>query len=119
MTTIGSVKGQLEFINVHGAENVFRVYPPIGPKFVECRSPGRLKSEATAAVGRNVRVSGKLHQRAGEQYPSSVEVRRIEVFPLDSELPSLLDIRGMAPDVTGFLSSEDFVRSMRLAREKA
>ncbi len=38
-TALGNIKGQLEYINLHGQTNVFRVYPFIGPSYVECRFP--------------------------------------------------------------------------------
>ena len=37
------------------------------------------------------------------------------MLPEDDELPSLLDLRGTAPDITGDLSSEEFVRRLRSA----
>jgi hypothetical protein len=116
-TALGNVKGQLEFINLHRGENVFRIYPPIGPSFVECRFSRELKEDAQLAVGRNVRVHGRLHYRMGDDVPYRIDVHRIHVLPLDSELPTLLDVLGMAPAATGNYSSEDFVRSVRLARE--
>lgn len=38
---------------------------------------------------------------------------QIEVLPPDSELPDWEDLRGCAPDATGALSSEAFVRKLR------
>jgi hypothetical protein len=42
-----------------------------------------------------------------------VAVRQIEAFPPESELPTWDDLRGRAPDATGELSSEAFVRELR------
>ena len=117
-TALGSVKGQLEYINLHGSVSVFRIYPAVGPTHVECRFGKDLEPDATGAIGRNVRVHGKLHYRVIEDFPYRMQVREIEVLPHDSELPTLMDLKGMAPSATGDMASEDFVRSLRVAREE-
>ena len=33
---IGMVEGRLEYVNIHGNRNVFRIYPTIGSNKVEC-----------------------------------------------------------------------------------
>jgi len=109
----GSVQGRLEFINIHGGRNVFRVYPVVGPDLVECAFPEELLNAARVAVGSDVRVFGQVTYLMRDPFPHSIHVARIEVIPDDAELPSLLDIRGMAPDATGILLSEDFVRELR------
>ena len=116
-TALGNIKGQLEYINLHGQTNVFRVYPFIGPSYVECRFQESLSADAKRAIGRVVRVFGRLHYRDVDDFAHRVDVREIELIPFDSDLPSLMDIQGIAPEATGPMSSEDFVRSVRSARE--
>jgi hypothetical protein len=109
----GSIEGMLEQINLHLGANIFHIYPQIGPKKVVCRFPARLYNDAVSAVGRRVEVSGTLRYRLGARYPHQVCVRHIETFPPESELPDWDDLLGRAPDATGDLSSEDFVRELR------
>ena len=116
-TALGNIKGQLEYINLHGQTNVFRVYPFIGPSYVECGFQESLSADAKRAIGRVVRVFGRLHYRDVDDFVHRVDVREIELIPFDSDLPSLMDIQGIAPEATGPMSSEDFVRSVRSARE--
>src|SRR5690606_1760169 len=116
-TALGSVRGRLEHINLHKDANGFRIYPVVGPPSIECRFPQELQEDASRAIGRNVRVHGKLHYRARSNLPYRIAVSRIVTLPFDSELPSLMELRGMAPEATGEASSEDFVRSLRIARE--
>ena len=47
-TYVGSVKGMLEQINVHGGANHIRIYPTIGAKYVNCSFPTRIKDKVTA-----------------------------------------------------------------------
>ena len=69
--------------------------------------------EAREALGRKVRIFGELtYPRAGN-FPRAVEVETIELLPEDDELPNLMDLRGIAPDITGDLSSEEHVRNLR------
>jgi len=109
----GSVEGMLEQINIHLGANTFHIYPEVGPRKLTCRFPSRLHDDAISAVGRRVEIFGTLHYRIGATFPHQIAVAQIEVFPPDSELPNWDDLRGRAPDATGDLSSEAFVRELR------
>ncbi|WP_409719129.1 hypothetical protein [Pseudorhodoplanes sp.] len=109
----GSIEGMLEQINLHHGANIFHIYPEIGPKKVTCKFPPKLYDDAVAAVGRRVEISGMLHYRIGASFAHQVAVSQIDVFPPASELPDWDDLRGRAPDATGALSSEAFVRELR------
>ena len=111
--TTGSVKGSLEFINVHGDRNVFRIYPPVGPNRVQCYFPKEMLESARSAVGCKVRVIGEVTYLTRDPFPNSIKVEHIAILQDDSDLPSFLELRGMAPDATGDLSSEEFVRQLR------
>jgi hypothetical protein len=109
----GSIEGMLEQINVHLGANTFHVYPVVGPKKVACRFPPPLYDDAVSALGRRVQVSGTMRYRARANHPHQVAVKAIEVYPVDRELPDWEDLRGRAPEATGTLNSEDFVRELR------
>ncbi|MEX0589914.1 MAG: hypothetical protein WD207_02385 [Xanthobacteraceae bacterium] len=109
----GSIEGMLEQINVHLGANIFHIYPEIGPRKVTCKFPPKLYDDAIGAVGRRVEIFGVFHYRIGASFAHQVAVSQIEVFPPDSELPDWEDLRGRAPNATGALSSEAFVRELR------
>lgn len=109
----GAIEGMLEQINLHDGANVFHIYPEVGPRKVTCHFPSKLLDDAVSAVGRKVEVAGNLHYRTGATFPHQVQVNQIEAFPPESELPDWDDVRGMAPDATGSLSSEAFIRNLR------
>ena len=109
----GSIEGMLEQINLHDGANIFHIYPDVGPRKVTCHFPARLIDDAVAAVGRRVEIFGTLKYRAGASFPHQVSVTDIEAYPPEDELPDWDDIRGRAPDATGDLSSEAFVRELR------
>ena len=109
----GALDGMLEQINIHSGANTFVIFPAVGPKRVACHFPGRLHDDAVAAVGRRVEVSGTLRYRAGADFPHQIAVTAIEVWPPEYELADWDDLRGFAPDATGDLSSEAFIREMR------
>ena len=113
----GAISGKVEAINVHAGANEFRIYPNVGPSKVRCRFPARLIGEAIYAINRYATVYGKLKYRAKTNYPYEVEVDSIEVHPPAEELPTLSELRGIAPDITRGMSSEDYVRSLRDAKE--
>lgn len=109
----GSVSGDLELINIHSNVNTFRIYPIIGAKKVDCRFRKADLQMAISGIGRYVEVRGELHYKHRDKFPYAVSATEIEVFPEEEELPSILDLRGIAPQATGDLSSEDFIRRIR------
>jgi hypothetical protein len=64
-----------------------------------------------------VEVNGTLKYRMGANFPHVIDVSSIVPFPPESEIPDWDDIRGLAPDATGKLSSEAFIRELRDAWE--
>jgi hypothetical protein len=109
----GSIEGMLEQINIHAGANTFHIYPDVGPRKLTCYFPVKLYDDAVSAVGRKVEVTGTLQYRARADWPHMIAVREIEAFPPESQLPDWDDLRGRAPDATGGLPSEVFVREMR------
>jgi len=112
-TTIGSVSGRIEAINIHEGKNEFRIYPIIGPKKVVCNFPSRLEQEAVESLAHKVTVYGEMKYRPRDKFPHALNVDKIIVHPPDDELPKLGELRGIAPNMTGGMSSEDFVRTLR------
>ena len=110
---VGFIEGRLDQINIHEGTNTFHVYPDVGPRKVSCRFPHSLLDEAVFAVGRRVEVNGILKYRHGASFPYTIAVTGIDAFPPEEELPTWEDLRGRAPDATGTLSSEAFVRELR------
>lgn len=110
---LGSVTGMLEQINVHGNANTFQIFPVVGPTKVSCHFAANLYDDAVAGVGRKVEVSGVLRYRPGAKYPHEVAAQNIEIIEREEDLPDWDDIRGRAPDATGDLSSEEFIRELR------
>lgn len=109
----GALDGMLEQINVHLGANTFHIYPAIGPRKVSCTFPAALYEDAVAGVGKRVEVSGVLRYRANTPFPHQIVVRGIDIFPPEDQLPDWEDLRGRAPNATGGLTSEAFVRELR------
>jgi len=109
----GAVSGILEYINIHAGANRFYIYPVAGARRIDCHFPGSLLEAAIGAVNRYINVRGKVKYKKRDCFPYSVEVEDLEIFPKESELPTLFDLRGLAPDATGDLSSEEFVSRIR------
>jgi hypothetical protein len=113
----GFLEGMLEQINIHQGANTFHIFPEIGPKKVTCHFSTALFDDAVSAVGMRVEVNGTLKYRMGANFPHVIDVSSIVPFPPESEIPDWDDIRGLAPDATGKLSSEAFIRELRDAWE--
>ena len=107
-----SITGTLEMVDIH-TRNKIRIYPIIGSKKIDCYFPDDLLEIAKVGVNRYVNVEGKFKYKRGQPFPYEVDVTHIEIYPEENELPTLFDLQGIAPDATGDVSSEDFVRRIR------
>lgn len=112
-THVGFIRGALEYINIHGGKKVFRIYPEIGPNRVTCHFSDDFKEAAIHAVGQFVEVHGIIHYKVVSTFPHQIDVKKLEVLPEEDELPSILDLRGIAPGLTGGLSSEEFAQNLK------
>jgi hypothetical protein len=110
MTT---VEGMLERVNVHGNANEFTIYPSVGASRIKCRLPEELTEKGIAAIRRRVAVSGLAKYRKFAQFPHEIRAEFLDVYSSPEDLPTFDDLLGLAPDATGDLSSEDFVREVR------
>lgn len=106
---IGTLEGRLRRADAGGR---FRIEPSVG-ETAQCVFPAGKEREFRSALGRKVRATGELTYPAGSDFPRSIKVETVEILPEDDELPSLSDLRGIAPGITGDLSSEEFVRMLR------
>jgi len=108
----GDLKGEVLAINLH-ATPYFRIYPMLGATSVKCTFPDGLMQKVMKALGRNVRVSGELIYKGGETYASEMRVEDVSILKPDKSLPRLMDLRGIAPNATGGIVSEKFIRKLR------
>lgn len=111
----GSMTGMLEMINLHRGANKFNIYPFVGPDRLACHFSSSLLREAIDGLNQYVRVTGKLKYKQRDRFPYAIDVEEIEVFPGEDELPTIFDLRGIAPKATGDMSSVEFVRKLRNA----
>lgn len=109
----GSICGRLESINIHDSANIFTIYPETGPKRISCKFSEELLEEAADALNRKVEVFGVLKYPRDMDFPNEIYVQSMEKFLPDNELTDLWDMKGVAPDCTNGLSSEDFIRRLR------
>ena len=109
----GSISGTLELINIHANANTFRIYPVVGPKRVDCHFKRDELEKAVRGINHYVDVRGELRYKQREKFPYAINVIDIDVYPDDQDLPSIFDLKGIAPQATGDMKSEDFVRRLR------
>ncbi len=111
--TFGSLSGRLEKINLHNNQNVFSIYPIIGPsRGVKCKFNKALKEKAAKALTHFVDVHGRLVYNTIDNYPEEIQVQEIEIREEPKESPKLCDLQGIAADATGN-PSEEFIGELR------
>jgi hypothetical protein len=109
----GSISGMLELLNIHSHVNTFRIYPIVGPKKVDCHFKSNQLSNAIAGINHHVNVIGDLRYKRRDKFPYAVNDAVIEIYPDEEDLPSIFDLKGIAPNATGETISEEFVRRLR------
>ncbi len=106
-----TLDGKLEQINIHNNANTFKIYTATSS--VACKFPKNLLENVQGALGNFVSVWGECLYRPNIAFPYKINVRGMEILPPAKDLPSLSDLRGIAPDATQGKSSEQFVRELR------
>lgn len=111
---IGSISGRLEKINLHRDENIFIIYPIVGPaKGVRCRFDHTQEEAAINAVNKYVDVWGRLEYNAIDTFPQQVKVLSIERRELQEPPPKMADMRGISPASIDEKSSEESIGEIR------
>jgi hypothetical protein len=108
----GSVEGKLEMISIHGVPR-FTVYHAISRHSIRCKFNPNQLVVVKDALGRRVIVSGIVYFNYKHE-PIRVELEDLAILPREAELPSPSKIRGISPDFTGELTTEEYIRSLRV-----
>src|SRR5262249_3794293 len=108
----GSISGMVEAVNFHNT-NRFTLYPVIGPKRVSGMFPQQLRPRIKEAIGTFVTVSGRLYYKTWAVFPHSVFAESVDIPPPEDKLPRLSEMRGAFPNLTGGMSSVEFVERIR------
>lgn len=109
----GTVKGVVKRYSGVGKQPYFKIVPPVGDVEIKCIFPLELLNQAAASVEHNATIEGELKSYEDDLWPHEVRVRHIEIHPFDSDLPTLSNLAGSAPDSIGELSAAEFVRELR------
>ena len=110
--SVGSIEGKLELISVHEGSRKFNVYQDVTGKAVQCDLPRDMEKQVIDALGNRVIVSGTIHRNL-EGLPVRVRMEKIRVLRSVEEAPSLDELMGSIPDLTGHLTTEEFIGTMR------
>ena len=112
---IGSIEGKIELINIHPKTRKFDIYELRTNKAVRCNFPSEIEQDVFMAAEKRKRVVifGVIsYNSRGE--PISILVKTpIRFLPQEKDLPTAKDLRGMSPDFTGDMKTEDYIRSLR------
>ena len=107
---IGAVEGRLDLVSLRPRR--FDIYDPVRRRVVKCDLPKQLEHLVKENLGEIVEVFGVISFNAQAE-PLNIEVERLRALGDKKNLPSIEDILGMAPDFTGDLSTEEFIRVIR------
>jgi hypothetical protein len=107
----GSVSGTIEAINLH-TKNQFWLYPIVGASRIVGKFRSRDRKKFTAALDKYVSVYGRLRYKTWDKFPYSIFADDIQVHDVDAA-PTLNNLKGVAPDATGELSSQEYIDRVR------
>ena len=104
----GSVQGALE-ASPCGGEGRFVITEAQSGKAVQCVLRDELVHKAKVSIGRDVSVFGeKLSSKDGKS--NAITGWKMRVLPLPEDIPTIDEIVGICPDMTGGLPSEVYAR---------
>jgi DNA-binding XRE family transcriptional regulator len=112
ITSVGSVSGMLERVNVH-ERSEFVLYQPVTNSQITCAFSESLLDDVRAALKSQVTAYGTLFFKQGELIPHRVAVVKLISHPSDDELPTLHDLRKLGGWDTGGKIAIDFIRDLR------
>ena len=107
------IKGMIETANIHDANRSFYIYPFRGPEKIRCVFSKEDKEKVKESFGKFVRVHGDFKYEWREKHPYEISVSEIENLPMEADLPKITKIWGAAPNATGELSTEAFIKQLR------
>jgi hypothetical protein len=109
----GSVEGMLETVSLRGRKPRFVVYQHITRKAVGCLfTREEWLEKVKEALGRRVSVHGIVHYNAKGE-PVRIGLEGIRVLREREELPTTDEMAGSQPDLTGEMTTDEFIRSIR------
>ncbi len=107
---LGSLEGKLEAVNLHGKAPTTTIWERISGKPVRVHLSQDLRSQAKDLLEHRVLVSGRIKYFANGAARSIVDLKEIR----DLDRPYRLRAEyGSIPDLTGDLTTEDFLKAMR------
>ena len=106
---IGAVEGRIEGVSLRPRQ--FNIYDSVRQRVVKCTLPTELEQVVRDNLGKTVEVFGVISFNAHAE-PLSVGVEHLRTLETET-LPSIEEIIGIAPDITGELSTEEFIRVVR------
>jgi len=111
----GSIEGSLEGLDIHGKFEC-AIYTDFGGHRVVTEFEEKTLAKIMTAFGKRVLARGTItSNKLGR--PIRIQAETLEVIPSDDDLPSIDDLVGIAPDITGKLSTDHFIRSLRESDE--
>lgn len=108
---LGAVEGLLQMVSARGG-GIFNIYDLLSQQKIRCTMPRRRIREAVNAFDQRVAVHGLLQANENGTV-IGVKMHRIEVLPADDQLPTVEEIAGLIPDLTGDRSTGEHMRALR------
>lgn len=112
-TAYGEIKGRIERVNIHDRHD-FYLYLEITGSSVECHfKEEKLLQSVKDALGKTVIASGLLQYIGHDIEPTVATIDAIDIIPKGYKTPALEDLLGIAPNLTGDMDIEDYIRNIR------
>ena len=110
--SLGAVEGRLELISLHKRDRRFNIYHDVTNLAVRCNLPKDIERTVVKNLSRRVIVRGVVFYNV-QGRPLSIKVESLRTLHGEKDLPSIVDILGIAPDMTSDLTTEQHVRKLR------
>ena len=107
---LGAIEGTIERRSRH-----FNITKARTLKSVQCNFPSDLEEDVVSAISQRQRVivRGRISYNAANEPLSIYITKPMRVLRPENQLPSISDLVGSDPLLTGDLDTEDYLRSLR------
>lgn len=112
IAAVGWFSGSVDALNVHG-DHYFYLYPPAGPTRIKCIFNPALLDQVKSAVKQYTTVYGLVEYTESSPFPTRIVVDRLEAHPDEGDLPTLTQLWGTAPNLTGDIDEVTYMRLLR------
>lgn len=108
----GSVSGKIEAVNLHEDNKRFQLFPIVGASRIFGTFLKKDRKVFAGALDKYVTVYGRLRYKTWDKHACEIKADRITIHDVESS-PKFEDLKGISPEATGSLTTQEYIDRVR------